>query len=190
MTGFTREVIKWLQSLELGVAITNPKRDFANGYLVAAIFARYYPGELQPWSLYTGHSRGLKANNWSVIEKFFLRHHIDIPREAVEAVMNCQSGAAIRFVENVYTLLTNKPVPRLQSPPTQEIVPHFALPTTSNAIRSLAESPEKAVVVLEAHRKFLSHLRAQRTVAVRKDQSFGKPFLPKERKSDQIAVKQ
>jgi hypothetical protein len=64
MTGFARDVIKWIQSLELGIPITNPKRDFANGYIVAAIFSRYYPGELQPWSLYTGNSERLKLSNW------------------------------------------------------------------------------------------------------------------------------
>ena len=69
-----REVIKWIQSLELGIPILHPRRDFANGYLVAAIFARYYPGELQPWSLYTGISEKLKRSNWvrSELYYFFL----------------------------------------------------------------------------------------------------------------------
>lgn len=62
-----REVLKWLQSLELGVPIRNPKRDFANGYLIAVIFSRYYPTELRPWSLYTGNSETLKTNNWVCI---------------------------------------------------------------------------------------------------------------------------
>ncbi len=67
--GFAREVLKWLQSLDLGIPIKHPKRDFANGYLIAVIFSRYYPGELRPWSLYTGDSENLKANNWQVLEK-------------------------------------------------------------------------------------------------------------------------
>ncbi len=40
------------------------------------------------------------------IDVVFSKHKIDIPREAIDAVMHCQNGAAIRFVENIYTLLT------------------------------------------------------------------------------------
>jgi hypothetical protein len=69
MTGFAREVLKWLQSMDLGVPIKHPRRDFANGYLIAVIFSRYYPGELRPWSLYTGNSESLKLNNWEVLVK-------------------------------------------------------------------------------------------------------------------------
>ena len=116
MSGFARQVLKWLQGLDLGIPIKHPKRDFANGYLIAVIFSRYYPGELRPWSLYTGNSESLKENNWMVLEKcleylilVFTKHLIDIPREAIDAVMHCQNGAAIRFVENIYTLLTKNP---------------------------------------------------------------------------------
>lgn len=63
-TTMARDVIKWIQSLELGIPILHPKRDFANGYIIATIFARYYPGELQPWALYTGNSEKLKKSNW------------------------------------------------------------------------------------------------------------------------------
>jgi hypothetical protein len=59
-----REVLKWLQSLELGTTYGHPRRDFANGYLVAVIFARYYPSELRPWTMYTGDSLKQKLNNW------------------------------------------------------------------------------------------------------------------------------
>jgi hypothetical protein len=61
---FARDVIKWLQSLDLGIPMTHPKRDFANGYIVAAIFNRYYHGEIQVWSLYTGNSKQQKQSNW------------------------------------------------------------------------------------------------------------------------------
>jgi hypothetical protein len=73
MTVFAREVLKWLQSLDLGVPVKHPKRDFANGYLIAVIFSRYYVGELRPVSLYTGNSEELKANNWGVLKKCILR---------------------------------------------------------------------------------------------------------------------
>jgi hypothetical protein len=60
----SRDVIKWLQHLDLGANIKNPKRDFANGYLIALIFSRYYPNEIQIQTLYTGDSMKVKQNNW------------------------------------------------------------------------------------------------------------------------------
>ncbi len=54
-----------------------------------------------------------------------------------------------------------------QTPPMPELVPHFALPTTANAIRYMAESPEKAKIVLGAHNEFLKELRKQRRIEMK-----------------------
>lgn len=40
------------------------------------------------------------------MKKVFKKHGIHIPKEAMDAVMNCHAGAAHLFIENVYMLLT------------------------------------------------------------------------------------
>ena len=50
MSCLSRDLIKWLQSLDLTIQIKNPKRDLSNGFAIAEIFSCYYPQDVETFS--------------------------------------------------------------------------------------------------------------------------------------------
>lgn len=65
-----REVIKWIQSLELTYSIKNIKKDFLNGFLVAQIFSRYYPKQFPMHTIENGFNSQCRKTNWMLIKKY------------------------------------------------------------------------------------------------------------------------
>lgn len=127
-----REILKWLQSLDLSYSIKNVKRDFSNGFLVAEIFSRYFPMDVQvrppldfapkmypyapfpykypsppliltfgslplnPLQMHSydnGISLTKKLGNWALLEKFFQKKRVPIPREIIDDVVHCKNDA-------------------------------------------------------------------------------------------------
>ncbi|XP_028404675.1 spermatogenesis-associated protein 4-like isoform X2 [Dendronephthya gigantea] len=90
MSGLPRDILKWIQSLDLSHPVRNSKRDFSNGYLVAEIFSWYYPQEVTMHSYANGTSLEAKVGNWSQLTRFFQKQSFDIPKELVDGVIHCK----------------------------------------------------------------------------------------------------
>ncbi len=64
-----REVLQWLDSLDLSYSVRNPRMDLANGFLIAEILTRKYPNELSILTFYNAQRKDRKIDNWQQIQK-------------------------------------------------------------------------------------------------------------------------
>ncbi|XP_030650125.1 spermatogenesis-associated protein 4 [Chanos chanos] len=142
-TGIPREVLKWLQSLDLSFSPKNMRRDFANGYLVAEIFSWYYPEDFPMHSYDNGMSLATKQGNWAQIERVLAKRRISLLKEVIDGTMHCKPGAAEMLVQDIYSALTNRRItciqkgePDFTDSSYQEQLPTVARSTASKAIKN------------------------------------------------------
>uniref|UniRef100_A0A8C2CRV7 Spermatogenesis-associated protein 4 n=2 Tax=Cyprinus carpio TaxID=7962 RepID=A0A8C2CRV7_CYPCA len=141
--GLPREVLKWLQSLDLSFFPKNVRRDLSNGYLVAEIFSWYFPRDFHMHSYDNGASLAAKQSNWSQIERFFEKQKISLLKEVIDGTIHCKPGAAELLVQEIYTFLTNRRIQTIQrveqgftDKAYQDQLPMVARATASVAIKS------------------------------------------------------
>ena len=105
-----REVLKWLQGLDLSHSVRNVRRDAANGYVVAEICSRYFPSDINMHSFENGASLKVKASNWDALVRFCRRAApgVRLERETAEGCMRMTPGFALELIEKMYTAFTRK----------------------------------------------------------------------------------
>eukprot|EP00668_Euglena_longa_P014581 GGOE01018571.1.p1 GENE.GGOE01018571.1~~GGOE01018571.1.p1 ORF type:complete len:785 (+),score=214.74 GGOE01018571.1:81-2435(+) len=104
-----REILKWIQGLDLSYSVKNPKRDFSNGFLLAEILSRYWR-EVPLHSFDTGSSLLKKADNWQTLEKVLKRRGFQLSREVMDSVMHQKNGHLVPLLEEIYTFLTKREI--------------------------------------------------------------------------------
>lgn len=109
-------------------------RDFANGFLVAEILSRYYDKDVSMHSYDNGIGVKVKKDNWEQLLRLFGRvadlEPLAASRADIEAVIHCQSGAAVAFLSKLYQCLTKRTIP----PPVAVAPPAAAAPTPATTI--------------------------------------------------------
>uniref|UniRef100_A0A7S2NCQ1 Spermatogenesis-associated protein 4 n=1 Tax=Haptolina brevifila TaxID=156173 RepID=A0A7S2NCQ1_9EUKA len=152
MSGLPRELLKWLQSLDLTYSVKNVKRDFSNGFLVAEIFSRYYVQDVEMHSYENGMSLKIKLDNWGQLKRFFNNRGIQIPENLIEDVVHAKSQeAAADLISVVYTLLTGRTInaPKYTShdPAIDRDDPAYTRPNASSLLASNIRESEMSTTL-------------------------------------------
>ena len=113
-----REILKWLQSLDLSFSIKNPKRDFRNGFIIAEILARYFPSDIEMHTYDSGNKESNRKDNWNQLSKVFKKRNLNLVEYDYNKVVYANEGAAVHFIQKLYQSLTKR---ELKKPPPKEI---------------------------------------------------------------------
>ncbi|CAD8183309.1 unnamed protein product [Paramecium pentaurelia] len=105
-----REVAKWLDSLDLAYQVRNFRRDLANGFIVAEILSRYYPKEVNIYTVYNEQNLDKKRDNWEQISKLLKKKELQVPQEEYEPIFHQAPDAAQAFLFKLYEFLTKKKI--------------------------------------------------------------------------------
>ena len=136
-----REIIKWIQSLDLSLPLKHPRRDLSNGFLVAEIISRY-DTDVSMHSFDNGCSTKKKFDNWQLIRKILERRKCkSVTEDLIEDTLQARPDAGRILLENLYTHLTKKelkaPVIPLPGEAPDAAQPSYARKTAVAAIRAV-----------------------------------------------------
>uniref|UniRef100_A0A8C5PV91 Spermatogenesis-associated protein 4 n=1 Tax=Leptobrachium leishanense TaxID=445787 RepID=A0A8C5PV91_9ANUR len=172
-TGVPREVIRWLQSLDLSFCPKNFRRDVSNGFITAEIFSWYFPEDISFHSYENGTSLSTKLGNWSQLEKFFLKRNLNISKELIDGTIHCKP--ALQFLMMIYDQIKCVQDNEVDFTDScyQEGLPMVARSTASKAVKSnitlseilsepdLIVNKQKVQALMELH---VQHRQQERSV--------------------------
>ncbi|KAL4471200.1 hypothetical protein ABPG72_007567 [Tetrahymena utriculariae] len=103
-----REIIQWLDSLDLAYQVRNVRRDLANGFVIAEILSRYFPREVNIYTYDNGQRLERRRDNWEQISKLLLKKSFLIAPEDYEPIYNQAPEAAFVFLQKLYEFTTRR----------------------------------------------------------------------------------
>jgi hypothetical protein len=174
-----REVLRWIQSLDLAYSVKNVKRDFSNGFLVAEIFSRYYAKEISMHSYDNGNALKNKKDNWNQLIKVFRKIGLPnlISEQDANCILCCDDGTAVKFISKVYEVLTQRTIQTQIKKSPAERVAGYARDTGSSKVKAamkLADLDENSdiqtvtkmmSVVVENHERELLDDRSHQSLS-------------------------
>ena len=113
---FPREIIKWIQSLNLKYSLRDLKRDLLNGYYIAEIIKKYHPRDISMHSFNNSKNREQMIDNWLMLEKTFKKIDFNVNKSEFEDIIKGNNDKLIQFFSKLYKFLTKKKIEILKKP--------------------------------------------------------------------------
>ncbi|ESL09157.1 hypothetical protein TRSC58_03129 [Trypanosoma rangeli SC58] len=106
-----REIIKWLQSLDLSYQVRHPRQDLSNGFTLAEIASRY-DRRIAMHSYVPGCSTECKRRNWKVLLGELKRLGCtSVTAEMAEATIQGKPDVALMVLDCFYEFFCGRPAP-------------------------------------------------------------------------------
>jgi len=85
----------------------------SNGWVVAEIFSRYYPDEIEMYQFDNAFQKDKKYNNWGHLQKFFdntkkKKDKIPLTFADYDPVIHCAPDAGYNLMKKIYKILVNR----------------------------------------------------------------------------------
>lgn len=143
VSSFNRPVLVWLQTLDLSQPYTNPRLDFASGFLIAEICSHYI-NAISMHSFSNFLSIKMRNDNWNQLSQAFARDRIPVSQQLVNEVIKREKGSAIKMIEVLYSWFTRRSI-------VQPKIGDFSTTSkeTSTTVQSIEPPPPQAVQVVE-----------------------------------------
>ena len=113
---FPREIIKWIQSLNLQNSLRDLKRDLINGFYIAEIIKKYYPRQISMHSFTNSENRQQKKSNWLMLKLTFKKIDFEINLVEYENIQKGDFDKLILFLSKLYKFLTKKKIEVFKKP--------------------------------------------------------------------------
>lgn len=102
-----RELIKWIEKLNLSYKITNFRRDLSNGYVISEVLFRY-DNNVNLNYFRNNLSLNSKFKNWKRIQKILKSKNFDLKDEIVRKIVFMEKDGGIDFIISLYKHYTKK----------------------------------------------------------------------------------
>ncbi|KAF8569932.1 hypothetical protein P879_07976 [Paragonimus westermani] len=158
MAGLTREVARWLLSLNLPHFNKKLQCYVANGVLVAEILHCYYPNKVQLEHYVDGNSVHTRVSNWDLIKKVFINDklifklcaslNLSLNSNLIDAAIHGKFGSINALLTELYETFTRKKVSKEGAAQDftdysyQIRLPFYARPTAARTIKNNIKNSE------------------------------------------------
>lgn len=102
---------------------------------MAEIFNRYYPDDIEMYSIDNGKALDKRKNNWEFLQRFFNKRNIPFKYADYDGVMHKAPKAGYEFLKRLYTLFKGKTIEDTPSAEQFDVVPDYAKPTIAAKVK-------------------------------------------------------